>query len=351
MTTSNIDRSKKVSKINTWKPKEDEVIVSYDGKIFICDFPKVFGHKDKLENYKKFRIKKESYANQLDTITSYINFFINNYDFDNELVSAYLSIKYALDKKKKFTEKNMKAYIDFLYEILFTDSILDKIIQMVEENYLDDIETTTEEKKKYLKNDKKHRESLEFTNQHIKILLEISFGMKIMAPAIFHYFSLNDIKIEKDSEVIFKFYKRLFDLFGYNVTYELCHDNGDVIEEDLDENYVMGIVNNLGIEPLVIGRDKYYYFEENGKKYYYTKSKINMYNKLYVYIKAKVVESNTNNAPIFKQREIFGVDVFSVINQFTKKVLISENMVKYKFNEIWDSKQKKYKENVIGLAL
>ena len=31
--------------------------------------------------------------------------------------------------------------------------------------------------KKYLKNEKKHLESLEFTNQHIKILLRISFGM------------------------------------------------------------------------------------------------------------------------------------------------------------------------------
>ena len=48
------------------------------------------------------------------------------------------------------------------------------------------------------------------------------------------------------------------------------------------------------------------------------------------------MESNANNAPIYNQREIFGVDVFSVVNQFTKKVLISENMVKYKFNEHWD---------------
>ena len=73
-----------------------------------------------------------------------------------------------------------------------------------------------------------------------------------------------------------------------------------------------------------------------------------MYNKLYVYVKAKVLESNSNNAPIFEQREIFGTDVFTVINQFVKKVLISENIVKYKFNEHWDPKQKKYKENVIG---
>ena len=60
------------------------------------------------------------------------------------------------------------------------------------------------------------------------------------------------------------------------------------------------------------------------------------------------MESNANNQPIFAQREIFGVDVFSVVNQFVKKVLISENVVKYKFNEHWDPKTNKYKENIIG---
>lgn len=61
-----------------------------------------------------------------------------------------------------------------------------------------------------------------------------------------------------------------------------------------------------------------------------------------------MLESNSNNAPIFEQREIFGVDLYTVISQFTKVVLISENIVKYKFNEHWNPKQKKYSENIVG---
>ena len=61
-----------------------------------------------------------------------------------------------------------------------------------------------------------------------------------------------------------------------------------------------------------------------------------------------MLESYANNSTIFSQREIFGTDVYTVVNQFTKKVLISENMVKYKFNENYDEKQHKFKENVIG---
>ena len=74
-----------------------------------------------------------------------------------------------------------------------------------------------------------------------------------------------------------------------------------------------------------------------------------MYNKLYVYVKAKVSENNSNNSPIYAQREIFGTDLFSVINAFTRRVLISENIVKYKFNAHWNPVKKKYDENIVGL--
>lgn len=328
-----VDETKK-AKINTWKPKDYQKIVEKDGKLFVCHFDRLFGHKDKLSVYNRFLIGKESYINQLDVITNYANFFINNYDFENELVTAYLKIKFALDKQKIFNASNMNSYIDFIYEVMFTDSMVQKIIFMVEENYLDDIETPTEEKKKYLKNEKKHLESLEFTNQHIKILLQISFSIKIMSPALFHYIQLNNIKIEKDSEIIFKFYQKLFDIYGYAPTYELCLNNGIVLQDGIDKNDVMKFVKDHNIEPIIIGKDKFYYFvSDDGSIQYYTQTKINIYNKLYVYVKAKVLESNANNAPMFAQREIFGTDVFSVVNQFTKKVLISENIVKYKFNE------------------
>ena len=69
---------------------------------------------------------------------------------------------------------------------------------------------------------------------------------------------------------------------------------------------------------------------------------------MYVYCKTKVQDSNSTNGVIFGQREVMGVDVMTVVRDFTRRVLISENVVKYKFNEIWDNKLHKYKENIIG---
>ena len=285
-----IDRSKLKSKFTHWKPKKRELLVEQDNKIFVIHFEKIF-EQPNLHPLDNFIITKSSYINQLPSITRYANFFMNCYDPENDLATAYLKIKYALDKEKAFNETNTEALIDLIYEILFTPRMCEKIIKMVKENYIDDIEKG-DDKGKYKKNNKEYLESLEFTNEHIEILLRISFGIKIMSPILFHFLTINNInKLDKDSDLIYRFYKRLFPLFQGN-----C----------------------------------------------------DMYNKLFVYVKTKVLDSAAHNSRIFEQREIFGIDLFSVINKFIRKVIISENMVKYQFPEHWDAKQKKYKENIIG---
>lgn len=290
-----MDRSKRTSKINIWKPTTNQTFVAQDGKIFLCNFDKIF-NQEKLSVYNKFYIKKGSYENQLDIITSYTNFFINNYDLDDELVSAYLKFKFAIDRDKLFNKDNMDAFISFIYEILFTDTIIEKIIRMVEENYLDDIEVDSDEKKrKYQKNEKKHLESLEFTNQHIKILLCISFAMKIMCPVMLHYHAVNMIKIEKESDNIFRFYKPLFDIFSVVKKHDdeahVTNDGYFYIRnaatgyydkyDDKDGNLVISNISESVVEA----------HRENGEillepRDYY--ANYNLYNKLFVYVKFSV---------------------------------------------------------------
>ena len=130
-TKSTIDRSKLKSKINTWKPKKNEIMVEQDGKIFVCHFDKIFD-KPNLKPLCNFIINKSSYINQLPIITRYINFFMNCYDNENDLATAYLKIKYAIDKEKKFNAENKDALIDLIYEILFTPRMCEKITRMVE---------------------------------------------------------------------------------------------------------------------------------------------------------------------------------------------------------------------------
>ena len=288
-------RANRSAEINTWRPKKSEVITESDGNIFIVNFDKVF-HDPNAAKYNKFRVKKSSYEEHLKIYAQYINYFINKYDTENELVSAYFKLKYMLDAENMFTKDNPYALIEAIYDIIFTPSICDKIIRMVHDNYLDDIERPSDEDyKKGAEN--KYLESLEFKNIHIEILLRISTAFKIITPVMYHYFTKNRIKPDdltqkRDISIVYDFHKPALKLF-----------QGDV----------------------------------------------DIFNKLFVYVKRKVVDSCFHNEKIFRQREIFGDDPGLLIEKFVKKQLIAENIVKYKFNKNWDPKKKKYDENPIGL--
>lgn len=288
--------------IALWKNEHpNTTYVSCDGKLFICNFNKVIDSPLPKE-FPRFMVNKNSYEKQLDQIVSYIDYFITMYDTENELLLAYLRIKYVIDKEGYFNitddmsdnerEKLIDGFIEFVHGELFNEdnNIKENIIKLTEDNYLDNVEKKSEGKKV---NEKDYLESLEFTNEHVKLMLTISFAMKIISPVMLHYFYFNKIELKKDSDYIYRFYKPLFSLFT---------------------------------------------------------DKINMFNKLFVYVKSRVSESCSINGPIFEKRNIFGSDSSVVINHFTRKVLISENMVKFSFPENYDEKIGKYKENIPGFT-
>lgn len=300
--------------IALWESSPENEYVTRDGKLFICKFDRIFtdpGIKSSVKQLERFMIDKTSYQKQLDQITHYVNFFINMYDPENELLTAYFRIKSVVDKDNWFKiptipydqtdndamlewkeerDKVIDEFISFVMETVFSEDnhIAEHIKQLTLDNYLDDIESGNDRAKK---NDKVYLESLEFTNKHVRIMLSISFAMKMISPIMFHYFYMNQVKLEKTSDFIFRFYKPLFEIFGDGV---------------------------------------------------------NMFNKIYVYVKSRVLESHSINQMMFEKREIFGIDKQNVIDLFVKKVIISENMVKYTFPSNWSEKTQKYVENPIG---
>ena len=196
-----------------WKPTDNDKLATYDGGIFIMKFEKVFyDDQGVIQKYDRFLIKKSSYEKQLPEITKYINYFLKFYDTDYELMLAYLKLKYEIDCTQRFTEETIGEQIALIYEILFTPTLVEKVNEMVDDNYFADIESS-EESKKYSKQKKTYNESLEFTNKHIRLLLRISFGMKIICPILFHFVHLQKIKLDKDSDLIYRFYRKLFNVF------------------------------------------------------------------------------------------------------------------------------------------
>ena len=85
-------------RVDEWKPSPEDNKITYDGKLIVIPFDKLFNRQnnDVLNN---FIIKKESYVRKLEDICKYINYFIKFYDDDNELLLAYLKLKFLIDTK------------------------------------------------------------------------------------------------------------------------------------------------------------------------------------------------------------------------------------------------------------
>lgn len=249
-------------RVDEWKPSPEDNKITYDGKLIVIPFDKLFNRQnnDVLNN---FIIKKESYVRKLEDICKYINYFIKFYDDDNELLLAYLKLKFLIDNKRN--DIPIETYVKFVYNILLSDSMCKKIIKMVEDNYYIDLSSNS---------DVKYNESLEFTNEHAKVMMQISISMKLMIPVMCHY--LNSYGYIKNKDYIFRFYEGLFDLFG---------------------------------------------------------SETDIYNKLFISISSKVNVSYARNRVIWQQREIAGVDALTHTSKLLKDNIICETMFKYAFNK------------------
>lgn len=293
------------SPLMKWKPVKDDIIVEPDNGNMIFHFEKNMPEPNTLGKYNVFIIKKKAYCNFLDTLCRYFNFFIKFYDPEAEFRMAYLRIKYTIDKLRLFDLDKFdgsisaasEALISFIYDTIFTNEIVANINKMCEENSIDDIEGSNPEQRKYKGQEDLHLESLEYTNQHIRIMHKISFGMKIIAPIMLHFHSKNFIKVTKDDDDYFKFYKKLFEIFN----------------ESTD--------TNPGVD---------------------------LYNKLYVTVKSKVYESRRTNMTIFNNYDIYGEDTEILVHRILMGSFISDTMFKLTFPETWDYNEGKFKENPAG---
>lgn len=173
------------------------------GKLMVIEFDKLFHtNSDKLNI---FVIKKDSYANHSQFICDYINYFLNFYDEEKELILSYYKLRYLVGNNS--TKISKMNFIELLYNILLTDSIKNKIIAMVEDNNYIDV-TDPDPTHKY-------NPLLEFTNDDAKVLHEVGLSIKIMTPILFHY--LNSNNIVKSKNYLFPFYHQLFYIYAKDV--------------------------------------------------------------------------------------------------------------------------------------
>lgn len=266
-------------------------------KTLIIKFDKELEHfeNENISSLNEWKVTKESYSRYLPKLCEELNFFEALYDTDGELISALFRIKYLIDVDNiSYTMNNFNAFKDMVYSTIFTPSIKEKLIRMVEENYVDDIEA---ENRKNMRNPdlmsimQKKKKSLEFLNVHVKAMLLIAFGIKILSFIINHFCLMRNINVQKNIMIFYDFFEDMFNVFDFE---------------------------------------------------------FNIYNKLYAYVENKVNSSYNFNKPIFSQQEIEGKDKSIIINQIMCKNIVVDNISKFQLPSTWNREKDQPRERVLS---
>ena len=126
-----------------WKLHPDDARFFSLPKTMIVKFDKELSHlnNENISALNEWKVTKLSYSSYLPKMCEELNFFETMYDKEGELIAALFRIKYLIDVDSvSYTLKNFDAFKDLCYKTIFTPSMKSKIIQMVDENYTDDIE-------------------------------------------------------------------------------------------------------------------------------------------------------------------------------------------------------------------
>lgn len=224
-------------------------------------FEKIF--KKDVAFLDKFHInKKRTYCNIMDIIIQSNNDILK-YDKNNEFLFNYLAVKFKIDKGV-YTDE---TFIKELYKTVITKEFIQAVEHYVEKNYQFDLDS---------KQMAKFNEGLQFTDNHSKILLKISVGMKFVIPLILHYIYFNPSTQEDLGEYLLLSFDPLFDIFSPNVDiinklYESVYSRV-IVTRYSDRTFwyyceVMGysieqLTNNL-VKKLIVDIIPKYEFEKN----------------------------------------------------------------------------------------
>lgn len=147
-----------------------------------------------------------------DHICQYNNYFLRFYDPDKEYIAMLANIKYLIDYVPEY-RKDL-----FIYDIvryILSPSIVEKTRLMTEDNYSLNLS--------YKNNT---NPSLQYTDDHAKLLMQMSILMNLVIPLLTHFaFVKKVIDIDQFLLEVFDYILHLFNVDIYNKFYETSTTN------------------------------------------------------------------------------------------------------------------------------
>lgn len=269
------------AEIDKWERSPEEAYIYAEGSMLKLNIEKVLKKssqtldKDKMESLRTMFINVKVYFNKIHFLAHYIDYFLEKYDHDKELLFIYMVMKDDIDNNPdRLTSVEIRKK---LLNLLFCKhSIKEKVTQLVEDNYMLDVTVDKKTGRTFLSDE-------DFTNLDTKKLLAISMMMKLAIPILVHYMKVNsDVNDDEMSRLIISTFVEIF--------HETAEDRG------YKSDYLM--------------------------------------TKLYVYVYKQLKNHNKGHNPLWQQQAaIKAVTTDSYMDLMLRRHLLAANLFKFNFSD------------------
>ena len=173
-------------KVDDWEPScPEEVIVNCIPGYFVAPISILNNITVRPEDRFDYFVlpKKKCYGSvtMRQHLYQYINYFCNFYDHDKEYLSVLFNLKIRIER---YTAQQYPAEVFFrdLDRYIVKSSLADKVRQMVEDNYDQELSYTNMKSP-----------SLRYTNEHAKLLYTMSILMDLCIPLLTTYMYMHNV--------------------------------------------------------------------------------------------------------------------------------------------------------------
>lgn len=168
-----------------WNPgPEHSYFIEKDGMIianYLIHYFNVPPDRQSLQ----YIIAKKHYKERIPDLLQHINYFIAAYDYDKEYLVGTLSVKNYIDRHPTMPQK---AFCKMILSRLVTPSMVNKIKRMAFDLYKLNINTDR---------DGKYKTTPKISNDHARMIVAVSFCIRLLLPICIHFSNTNATFINK----------------------------------------------------------------------------------------------------------------------------------------------------------
>lgn len=168
-----------------WQPTPDQQYFTEKDGMIIANYLTHYFHVPADRQGLCYIIAKKHYKERIPDLLQHINYFITAYDYDKEYLVATLSIKNYIDRHPIMSQK---AFGKMVLNRLVTPSMVNKIKRMAFDLYKLNINTDR---------DGKYKTTPKISNDHARMIVAVSFCIRLLLPICIHFSNTNATFINK----------------------------------------------------------------------------------------------------------------------------------------------------------